>query len=62
MNLAVVGGGPTYTPEVVDGLTRVGDLVPVNGLFGQDPELGRLGVVGGMAGLSGGRGAPVVAP
>src|SRR5581483_7485897 len=45
MKIAVVGGGSTYTPELVSGLTRldVSELV----LHDIDPE--RRDVVGGMA-------------
>jgi 6-phospho-beta-glucosidase len=45
MKIAVVGGGSTYTPELVSGLTRldVDDFV----LQDIDPE--RREVVGGMA-------------
>jgi len=45
MKIAVVGGGSTYTPELVSGLTRldVDELV----LEDVDPE--RREVVGGMA-------------
>lgn len=50
MKLAVIGGGSTYTPELVDGLVRMGHLVPVDELVLQDPAADRLSVVGGMAG------------
>jgi 6-phospho-beta-glucosidase len=45
MKIAVVGGGSTYTPELVSGLTRldVGEFVL------QDVDPGRRKVVGGMA-------------
>ena len=32
MKLAVVGGGSTYTPELVDGLARLADDVKVTEL------------------------------
>lgn len=50
MKLAVVGGGSTYTPELVEGLARRRDLVAVDELALQDPDPGRLSVVGGLAG------------
>ena len=37
MKLAVVGGGSTYTPEVVDGLVRLRELLPVDELALHDP-------------------------
>lgn len=50
MKLTVVGGGSTYTPELVDGLVRMQSLLPVTELVLQDPAPERLAVVGGMAG------------
>ena len=49
VKVAVVGGGSTYTPELVEGFARRSDLVPVDELvlFDIDPE--RLAVVGGLA-------------
>ena len=32
MKLAVVGGGSTYTPELVDGFARLRDTLPVTSL------------------------------
>ena len=49
MKLAVVGGGSTYTPELVDGFTRLRDRLPVSELVLVDPDGYRLGLVGGMA-------------
>jgi 6-phospho-beta-glucosidase len=49
VNLAVVGGGSTYTPELVDGLIRLRALLPVTRLALHDPDARRLEVVGGMA-------------
>ncbi len=49
MKLAVVGGGSTYTPELVDGLARLGDVLPVEELVLLDPDAERLDVVGGFA-------------
>lgn len=49
MKLAVVGGGSTYTPELVDGLIRLRADLPVGELALVDPDAHRLGVVGGMA-------------
>ena len=49
MKLAVVGGGSTYTPELVDGLARLGDTLPVDELVLLDPDTERLAVVGAFA-------------
>jgi 6-phospho-beta-glucosidase len=45
MKVAVVGGGSTYTPELVSGLTRL----DVDGLVLEDVDPDRREVVGGMA-------------
>ena len=50
MKLAVVGGGSTYTPELIDGLVRMRELLRVEELALHDPAADRLGVVGGLAG------------
>src|SRR4051812_26707767 len=49
LKLAVVGGGSTYTPELVDGFARRTDRVTVDeiALLDVDPE--RLEIVGGLA-------------
>ncbi len=49
MKLAVIGGGSTYTPEVVDGLVRLRDLLPVEDLWLHDTNADRLDVVAGLA-------------
>lgn len=49
MKLAVVGGGSTYTPELVDGFARLRDTLPVTELVLVDPAAGRLELVGGLA-------------
>ena len=46
MKLAVIGGGSTYTPELVDGIARLGDQVKVTELVLVDPDETRLAVVG----------------
>src|SRR5690348_17027240 len=48
MKLAVVGGGSTYTPELVDGLIRMRDLLPVSELALVDPAEERLAVLGAL--------------
>ena len=42
MKLAVVGGGSTYTPELVDGFARLRDVLPVEELVLVDPAADRL--------------------
>ncbi|MEU7746555.1 6-phospho-beta-glucosidase [Nonomuraea sp. NPDC049158] len=49
MKLAVVGGGSTYTPELIDGFARLRDELPVSEIALIDPDLSRLEVVSGMA-------------
>ena len=46
MKLAVIGGGSTYTPELVDGIARLADQVKVTELVLVDPDETRLSVVG----------------
>jgi 6-phospho-beta-glucosidase len=47
--LAVVGGGSTYTPEVVDGIVRLQSQLPVDELWLHDVNEERLEVVAGLA-------------
>jgi 6-phospho-beta-glucosidase len=46
MKLAVVGGGSTYTPELVDGVARLANDVKVTELVLVDPDQARLDIVG----------------
>jgi 6-phospho-beta-glucosidase len=48
VKIAVVGGGSTYTPELVDGLGRLHDVLPVEELVLVDPAADRLELVGGL--------------
>jgi 6-phospho-beta-glucosidase len=48
LKIAVVGGGSTYTPELVDGLGRLRDVLPVEELVLVDPAADRLELVGGL--------------
>ena len=50
MKIAVVGGGSTYTPELVSGLAREAERLDVRELVLQDIDAERLEVVGGLAG------------
>ncbi|GAB3401238.1 6-phospho-beta-glucosidase [Schumannella luteola] len=49
MKLAVVGGGSTYTPELVDGFARLRDQLPIDELWLIDPDPRRRELVGGVA-------------
>ena len=49
MKIAVVGGASTYTPELVDGLARLRDQLPIDELVLVDPATERLELVGGLA-------------
>jgi 6-phospho-beta-glucosidase len=46
MKLVVVGGGSTYTPELVDGIARLTGSIKVSELVLVDPDAERLAVVG----------------
>ncbi|XEC92943.1 6-phospho-beta-glucosidase [Paenibacillus tarimensis] len=51
LKIAVIGGGSSYTPELVDGLIRHYDELPVKQLYLADIEAGRekLQIVGNLA-------------
>src|SRR5690242_17997377 len=49
MKVTVVGGGSTYTPELVDGIARLRDVLTVDTLVLADPATDRLEVVGAMS-------------
>ena len=46
MKIAVVGGGSTYTPELVDGVARLTGALKVTELTLVDPDESRLAAVG----------------
>jgi 6-phospho-beta-glucosidase len=46
MKLAVIGGGSTYTPELIDGIARLAGQVKVSEIVLVDPDEGRLSLVG----------------
>ena len=50
LKVAVVGGGSTYTPELVEGFARRASILPIDELVLMDPDAARLDVVGGLAG------------
>lgn len=45
----MVGGGSTYTPELIDGFARLRDALPIEELVLVDPAADRLELVGGLA-------------
>ena len=49
MKLTVIGGGSTYTPELVDGFARLRDLLPLDELALVDPDPHRLELVAGVS-------------
>ena len=49
MKVAVIGGGSTYTPELVSGLARERERLPVRELVLQDIDAERREVVGSLA-------------
>src|SRR4249919_3897904 len=49
VKVAVVGGGSTYTPELVEGFVTRGDRLPVDQLVLLDIDPERLSVVGALA-------------
>jgi 6-phospho-beta-glucosidase len=49
VKLTVVGGGSTYTPELIDGFARLRGLLPIEELWLVDPDPERLRLVGGMS-------------
>ncbi len=50
MKVAVIGGGSTYTPELVSGLARERERIAIDDLVLQDIDPERREVVGGLAG------------
>ena len=49
VKIAVVGGGSTYTPELIDGLAGRQARLPIDELVLLDIDLERLAIVGGLA-------------
>ena len=49
MKIAVIGGGSTYTPELVSGLSRERELIDVTELVLHDIDPERREIVGGLA-------------
>src|ERR1700704_2419284 len=49
LKVAVVGGGSTYTPELIEGFEARRDQMPIDELVLLDIDQERLSIVGGMA-------------
>jgi 6-phospho-beta-glucosidase len=49
MKVAVIGGGSTYTPELIEGLATRRERLPITELVLHDVDAERLAVVGGLA-------------
>jgi 6-phospho-beta-glucosidase len=49
LKVAVIGGGSTYTPELIEGFTRRPDRLPIDELVLLDIDPQRLEIVGGLA-------------
>ena len=49
MKIAVIGGGSTYTPELIDGVARMRDELPVEQIVLMDPDAERLAAVGRLS-------------
>ena len=49
MKLTVVGGGSTYTPELIDGFARLRDTLPIDELWLVDTNPERLALVAGIS-------------
>ncbi|WP_203218293.1 6-phospho-beta-glucosidase [Nocardia brasiliensis] len=49
LKLAVVGGGSTYTPELIDGFTRLRDTLPIDEIILIDPATERVALIAALA-------------
>jgi 6-phospho-beta-glucosidase len=49
MKLTIVGGGSTYTPELMDGFARLRNLLPIEEIWLVDPDERRLALVAGVS-------------
>ncbi|RWZ51435.1 6-phospho-beta-glucosidase [Labedella phragmitis] len=48
MKLTIVGGGSTYTPELLDGFARMRDVLPIDEVWLVDPDEDRRGLVAAL--------------
>ena len=49
MKLAIVGGGSTYTPELIDGFARLRATLPIDEVWLVDPSEERVSLVAGVS-------------
>lgn len=49
MKIVVVGGGSTYTPELIDGFARLRETLPLTEIVLVDPDVGRRQLLSGVA-------------
>ena len=49
MKVCIIGGGSTYTPELINGFIERQDHFPVTELWLMDIDQARLEIVGGLA-------------
>jgi 6-phospho-beta-glucosidase len=49
MKIVVVGGGSTYTPELVDGVARLQHELPISEIVLVDPDVGRRDLLAGVS-------------
>jgi 6-phospho-beta-glucosidase len=49
MKLTVIGGGSTYTPELIDGFARLREVLTIEELWLVDPDAHRLELVSGVS-------------
>lgn len=49
MKLAIVGGGSTYTPELIDGFARLRATLPIDEVWLVDPNQERVSLVAGVS-------------
>jgi 6-phospho-beta-glucosidase len=49
IKVAIIGGGSTYTPELIEGLAARHDRLPIDELVLEDLDADRLNIVGGLA-------------
>ena len=49
IKVAVIGGGSTYTPELIEGIAQRNDRLPVDELVLMDLNAERLELIGGLS-------------
>src|SRR5262249_61021620 len=49
VKITIVGGGSTYTPELIDGIARLGDEAELDAVVLHDPATERLDAVAGVS-------------